>query len=440
MLRVAEYAQRTDTGRQRRANEDAHFARTPLFVIADGMGGAQAGEVASGTAVEVLAAGLPDGSGSVEERLAARVSEANRRVHELSITKRDLAGMGTTVTAAYVGEHEVAIAHVGDSRAYLLRDGVLERLTHDHSLVEEFVRQGKLTPEEADEHPQRSIITRALGPEPDVEVDRLSVRGRDGDVFLVCSDGLTSMVPEARVADLARAADSLEGAARDLIDAANDAGGRDNITVVLFRLEELDTGLAEETRAHAVDDPAAQDTTTWEVDGGSEHTVVGETAPTVEEVRAAVAAAPAVPAPEAAPIAPAAPLEPEADAAPRRRLAPRPPRAPQPAGERRRRRRWLGPIVIAAIILFPIAGGAYLASQAVFFLGVGDDGAVTVYKGVPYTLPGGLELYTPEYVTGLTAEQVPVRRRNLVFGHDLRSQDDARDIARELELGQISGR
>jgi hypothetical protein len=189
---------------------------------------------------------------------------------------------------------------------------------------------------------------------------------------------------------------------------------------VLFRLEEIEAGGVEETE---------------------QHTVVGESAPTVEEVRAAVAAAPepppSSPAEPVAAVASPPEIEPTAT---RRRLSPRPPRAPRPDGPRRRRRRWLGPIVIAAIILFPILGGAYLASQAVFFLGVDDDGAVTVYKGVPYTLPGGLDLYTSEYVTGLTAEQVPARRRNLVFGHALRSQDDARDIARELELGQISGR
>jgi serine/threonine protein phosphatase PrpC len=191
MLRVAAYSQRTDTGRQRRANEDAHFARAPLFAIADGMGGAQAGEVASGIAIEVLAAGVSPGPESAEDLLVARIREANGRIHGLSISDRDHAGMGTTATAAYVGAHEVSIVHVGDSRAYLLRDGVLQRLTQDHSLVEEFVRQGKLTQEEAEEHPQRSIITRALGAEADVEVDRVSLGGRAGDLFLLCSDGLT---------------------------------------------------------------------------------------------------------------------------------------------------------------------------------------------------------------------------------------------------------
>jgi PPM family protein phosphatase len=236
MLRVAEHFERTDTGRQRRGNEDAFYARAPLFAVADGMGGAQAGEVASHLAVEVLEQGLPDGAGSVEERLRARVREANARIMESAQADDARAGMGTTLTVAYVGEDDLTVAHVGDSRLYRLRDGTFERLTDDHSLVEELVRQGKLTPEEADEHPQRSIITRALGAEEGVEADSTTWAGRDGDVYLICSDGLTSMIPEAHVAQVVAEAPSLSTAGRMLIDAANDAGGRDNITVVLFRL------------------------------------------------------------------------------------------------------------------------------------------------------------------------------------------------------------
>ncbi|HEX6618908.1 MAG TPA: protein phosphatase 2C domain-containing protein, partial [Solirubrobacteraceae bacterium] len=186
MLRVAEHFERTDTGRQRRGNEDAFYARAPLFAVADGMGGAQAGEVASHLAVEVLEQGLPGGDGSVEERLRARVREANARIMASAQADDARAGMGTTLTVAYVGEDDLTVAHVGDSRLYRLRDGTFERLTDDHSLVEELVRQGKLTPEEADEHPQRSIITRALGAEEGVEADSHTWAGRDGDVYLIC--------------------------------------------------------------------------------------------------------------------------------------------------------------------------------------------------------------------------------------------------------------
>ena len=179
MLRVAEHFERTDTGRQRRANEDAFFARAPLFAVADGMGGAQAGEVASHLAVEVLEQGLPDGGGSVEERLRARVSEANARIHELSRRPTTRApGMGTTLTAAYVGEDELdRRPRRRQPRSTACATARFERLTDDHSLVEELVRQGKLTPEEADEHPQRSIITRALGPEAERR-GRHAARGR----------------------------------------------------------------------------------------------------------------------------------------------------------------------------------------------------------------------------------------------------------------------
>ncbi|MEA2191851.1 MAG: family protein phosphatase, partial [Solirubrobacteraceae bacterium] len=241
MLRVANgYFSHSDTGRQRRANEDSYFARSPVFVVADGMGGAQAGEVASRVAVEAFERGIGDpGSSSAEQLLAERVLEANARIHEMSQATQERAGMGTTITAAYVGDHDVAVAHVGDSRAYRLRGEDFERLTEDHSLVEEMRRRGQLTAQEADEHPQRSIITRALGPEPDVKVDTYSWRGIAGDVYLLCSDGLTSMVPESRVADIVRGAGDLGDAGRRLIAAANDAGGRDNITVVLFRLEDV---------------------------------------------------------------------------------------------------------------------------------------------------------------------------------------------------------
>nr|MCU0257945.1 Stp1/IreP family PP2C-type Ser/Thr phosphatase [Solirubrobacteraceae bacterium] len=271
MLRVAEHAERTDTGRQRRANEDAFLARAPLFAVADGMGGAQAGEVASRTAVETLAAGLPAGPGGVEERLADVVRTANLRIHELSVADDERAGMGTTLTVAHVGPHELTIAHVGDSRAYRRRDGVLERLTTDHSLVEELVRQGRLSPEEAEEHPQRSIITRALGPEAHVVPDAHTLAGRDGDVLLLCSDGLTSMLPEARINELLGAAPDLRQAARDLVDAANAAGGRDNITVVLLRLEDLEGAGG---------------------DAPDEATRVGAAALRVEDVQRAIAQAP----------------------------------------------------------------------------------------------------------------------------------------------------
>jgi protein phosphatase len=390
MLRVAEHFERTDTGRQRRGNEDAFYARSPLFAVADGMGGAQAGEVASHMAVEVLEQGLPDGVGSIEERLRARVAEANARILELAQSDDHLAGMGTTLTAAYVGEDDLTVAHVGDSRLYRLREGDLDRLTDDHSLVEELVRQGKLTPEEADEHPQRSIITRALGAEPGVEPDSRTWPARAGDVYLICSDGLTSMVAEAQVAAIIQGAESLSAAGRTLIDAANDAGGRDNITVILFRLEEVGA-VAEEQEATA------------------EH----------------AAAAPAV---TAAP--------PETGAVERRR--PRSSRAARAERKRRRRLRVpVGPILVLFLIACVLLG-AYFASQTVYFVGVSDDGFVTVYRGLPYDLPAGVDLYTKNYESGVPVDELTPAQRRTVTEHKLRSKDDAQDLVRQLETGELA--
>ena len=178
------------------------------------------------------------------------IETANQRIHERSRSESQRAGMGTTVTAAYVGENSVTVAHVGDSRCYRVRDGELERLTDDHSLVGDLVRLGKLTEEQAETHPQRSVITRALGPEPNVMVDVEEYGARGGDLFLVCSDGLTSMVREDKLKPLlTEHTGTLEELGRDLIGAANAAGGRDNITVILFKLEEIDGPAAALRRA-----------------------------------------------------------------------------------------------------------------------------------------------------------------------------------------------
>src|SRR5579862_1647375 len=201
MLRAAHTTWRTDTGRQRRGNEDSAFARAPLFVIADGMGGAQAGEVASQIAVEAFENDFPD-QGTPEERLAVVTQTANRRIYEISRAEHERAGMGTTLTAVYIDGSDIAVAHVGDSRAYLFRDGELSLLTQDHTLVGELVKRGKLTEEQAAEHPQRSIITRALGIDAEVQVDTWTYGGRAGDVVLLCSDGLTSMISDERITEI----------------------------------------------------------------------------------------------------------------------------------------------------------------------------------------------------------------------------------------------
>ena len=226
----------TNTGRKRRHNEDSFVCQPPLFAVADGMGGAQAGEVASGIAADTLRDGTIATGDDGPARIVELIQTANQRVYQRAHDDAAASGMGTTMTAALLQAGGVVlIGHVGDSRAYVLRDGKLEQLTDDHSLVAELVRRGELSPEEAELHPQRSVITRALGTDPNVDVDAFSFQAHPGDVFLLCSDGLTSMVDIATITELVeRNRLDLAAASRALIKAANDRGGEDNITTVLF--------------------------------------------------------------------------------------------------------------------------------------------------------------------------------------------------------------
>jgi PPM family protein phosphatase len=230
------YARASDTGKKRRRNEDSYVVAPPLFAVADGMGGAQAGEVAS----KLAAAALEDtdsGSSSGQERVVSLIQEANRRVYARANTDPATSGMGTTMTVALVEGQVVTIGHVGDSRAYLVRAGRLEQLTEDHSLVNELLKSGKLSPQEAETHPQRSVITRAVGTDPDVDVDAFTVDALEGDVFLLCSDGLTDMVDDEAILDVVeRYHDDLDRVAKSLVSAANRGGGEDNITVIAFTM------------------------------------------------------------------------------------------------------------------------------------------------------------------------------------------------------------
>lgn len=364
-LRIAEHAERSDTGRVRSANEDSFLARPPLFVVADGMGGANAGEVASRTAIDGFAGGLPAGSGP-SDRLVEAVLAANSAIHRDAGSNESRRGMGTTVTAALVGDGSVDIAHVGDSRAYLIRGGSIERLTRDHTLVDELVRQGRLTEEEAATHPQRSIITRALGPEPDVEVDSTSHQLEEGDVLLLCSDGLTGMVPDPVLLSTVEESRNLSVAARSLVRKANEAGGRDNITVVLVRMAAAVPGL-----------PQTRPVSSRGSTGGA--------------------------------------------AAARRRV----PRSAKLAG------------AAAALVLAVLLAGSWQASRGVFFLGVDDSGVVAVYRGVPFELPFGIDLYERWYASGVPVSTVDPARRATLLDHSLRSRTDAADLVASLERGDL---
>ena len=416
MLRIAEHWYASDLGRQRQGNEDNFFVRAPLFVVADGMGGAQAGEVASEIAVRSFDDELPNGS--LPEALVSVIEQANKRIHDKARADESLHGMGTTTTAAYVDDDEVVIAHVGDSRAYLLRDGELIRLTKDHSLVGELVARGKLTEEQAEQHPQRSVITRALGPEASVQVDVDIFPAKAGDLFLLCSDGLTSMVHEPKLRPLFEDGDSLETLGKRLIDAANAAGGRDNITVILFRLEAVEAREGEPPprrrprtrtrtstrRSRATRCPADAPGRLAPVGGQRRrgaalvggHRLRRGRLPRQRHRRAV-------------------------GDPPRRRDRRRSPRGAAASGSRGRARTG-GEAHRAAPLRFPptrlspaasaaaasrsasssssrivglILAGGWLATRAVYFVGTDprDDRTIAIFRGLPYDLPLGIELY-----------------------------------------------
>jgi protein phosphatase len=240
-MRTGRASALTDTGRRRPHNEDTFVCDPPLFAVADGVGGAQAGEIASRLAAAALEERLPTALGV--ETLTELIQTANDRIYRHSLDDPAAAGMGTVMTVLLVDEDagDIAIGHVGDSRAYRLRDGVFEQLTPDHSLVGELVRSGRLSTEEAEHHPHRSVITRAVGTEPTVDVETLTVAANPGDLYLICSDGLTDIVRDEQIAELIEEADhNLDAAAQALVDAANRGGGIDNITVVLFEIVEGD--------------------------------------------------------------------------------------------------------------------------------------------------------------------------------------------------------
>ncbi len=439
-LQIVEKAGATDVGRHRSTNEDSYLESPPVFAVADGMGGARAGEVASRMAVEAFDSNR-DEHAPPEQQLADVARAANSRIHRLAQEDESRAGMGTTLTAVMVDDGEVAAGHVGDSRLYRLRDGELERLTTDHSLVEELVAGGKISPESAENHPQRAIITRALGPEPDVKVDTFTSRGRDGDVYLLCSDGLTAMVPERQLAEVLRASTSLQDGADSLIAAANERGGKDNITVVLFRLGQ-DRGETPES-----DTLSGQETGVDQIDAG--------------EVRAAVAAA------EGGRGVPGARSDPSATAvidpvtATRARTAgatevrkirpgadrhhdPMEPARGRPVLEHGARRRGIarrGPI-LAALTLLCVAAlgfGLYAGGRQFYFLGTNERGLVTLYRGVPYSAPFGLKLYTEEHTSTVPARNIPQLQRDAVLDHELRRRGDAVDLVRQLERTRGAG-
>jgi PPM family protein phosphatase len=379
MNRLAQVASLTDTGRRRRHNEDAYVCEPPLFAVADGMGGAQAGELASNLAAAAL---RDEGSrGGGEERVDELIQEANRRVYERQTQDSSATGMGTTMTVALVEDGHVAIGHVGDSRAYLIRDRRLEQLTEDHSLVAELVRSGKLSPEEAEGHPQRSVITRALGTDPDVDVDTFSVETKPGDLFLLCSDGLTAMVDDETILrEVERNREDLTAASKALVKAANKGGGDDNITVVFFEI-----GAGGETG------DTARTVTLPPIEGDDEATLD------------------------------------EHDGVPAVRVE-------EPARPRERHTgRGVLFALLALVLLVGICGFAAWGLWRSHFVGAEPDGHVAVYQGVPWNIVGNVKLYRAVYVSPLLTAQLSQAERKKLFDHTLRSDGSARAVVRRYE-------
>ena len=389
----------TDVGRVRQINEDRYLADEQLFAVADGVGGHQAGEVASQTSVETLARVFNEGERTTEGLVAA-VEAANHAVWELAQGSREKRGMGTTLTALALvqenGEDALALANVGDSRAYMLQQGELIQLTEDHSLVEELVRDGKLTPAEAQVHPQRSIITRALGMEPEIKVDSWEITPYTGDRVLLCSDGLTNELSDERIASTLRQLADPQEAAHDLVRQARAAGGSDNITVVVVDVVD-DDGRAEQASAAL----AGFKTSTSAATSVSHPPTVPVAQPTLEQAGSPVAAPPAPEPPSA------------------RRPALTPPPAPAP------RRRFTWRVFVFVVALLAILGSAVYAvawyARGAYFVGI-DNEQVAIFRG----RPGGLLWFDPTLVerkqqpTG--AELLPAQRIELESGHEVSSK------------------
>lgn len=382
MTLVTQHAALSDIGLHRQTNEDSFVVAPPLFVVCDGMGGAEAGEVASALAARTLAARFAAG-----DALVAAAQAANQAVFARAIERVEESGMGTTLTAVFVDSARGRFVHVGDSRAYRLRDGGLELLSDDHSLVGEMVREGKLTRDEAAVHPHRSILSRALGTEAEVEVDEFTADLHAGDVLLLCSDGLSGEVPDDALRDLLAADDPAE-AARDLIAAARDAGGHDNITAVVIRL--LDG-----------DEPSVAD-----AEGVTRTLVAPDSAGKSAPGAGATPAGPTAAMPTTTSVALTA-----ASSSKRRRLA-------------------LLVAVLALVALLGVAG--VVVVNTCYFVGV-DDGQLAVYSGLPWSL-GPLDLHSVYLRSSQSYVLLDPGQQALVDARRVQTKDGALRLAQDLGI------
>jgi PPM family protein phosphatase len=362
---------KTDVGLVRQGNEDSYLAEAPLFAVADGMGGHLAGDVASTTAVEVIVEHLKDDLAEDPQKLAEILRAANKTIWEKASSDASLRGMGTTCTMVLIDGSTAHVAHVGDSRAYLVRDGQLEQITTDHTLVERMVKEGRLTAEEASHHPQRNIITNALGIDADVDVDLFSLELHPGDRVIICSDGLSSMVDDDEIQSLAADGSDPQSSAEAMIQAALDAGGEDNITVIILDAAEGD---------------------------GVE--------------------APAPPPPPTT--APREDTEPEAT-----------PRGG--GGSSRWGRRLLFGILALLLVAGALYATARYTLSNSWFVGINEEGFVTIFRGIPEEI-AGVELKEVEEETTIAIADLPTfMRSDFREGRKVDSLDDAEETVANLE-------
>lgn len=385
---------RSDVGRVREGNEDALLVRDSVYAVADGMGGHLAGEVASAAAlepIEELDGRIFQDDTAAVTALRDAVVAANERVSQLAIENPDYRGMGTTLTAALVEGRRLHVAHVGDSRAYLLRDGHFSQLTDDHTLVQHLVDEGQITREEAARHPQRSVITRAIGVSNDVDVDSMSLELQPGDQLLLCSDGLSGVVEDEDIARTLVEVHDPDDAVDALIELANDAGGPDNITVLLLRYEDTD---AEDAPRHRTISISSR------VDAG-ERDWAGEMGRYASLNKGATV------------------LEPDKD------------------GDRRTVGAILGKataIVLAvAVVAAVVLGGSQFLLSRSFFVGL-DGEQVVIFEGINREL-GPFELYRVTERSEVTIDEVQQwYRPQLEAGFPAADLGDARALVRNIPL------
>ena len=365
------YGVATDVGRVREGNEDSYLVDEPLFVVADGMGGHVAGDVASATAVEVLDSRSESLNAAEPSTLESAIKEANVAIFKKAQADASLRGMGTTCTLLMIDGTHAQLAHVGDSRAYLFRQGQLSQVTEDHTLVSRMVAEGRLAEEEARHHPQRSVITRALGVDSDVKVDLMSLNLQDGDRLLLCSDGLTTMLENPAVSDVLADESDPQAAAERLIAAANEAGGEDNITAIV-----VDVAPGDERPSRS----------------------------------AAVTAPP-----------------------PPRSRQDTDPGTPQRSGGSRARRLLLS--VLAVLVVLAVGGyaSARFFLNRSWFVGVNDSGYVAIYKGIPDEI-AGLTLSSEEQTTTVAASDLCGSvKSNVEDGIKVDSLDAAQEAVANIE-------